>query len=95
MSIAPAGSMYRSAHAPTATPPASVEFWMCTMSRRRLSTMDRPNVVMTHAHSDSSVLAMARMRWLSVVVTALNDGHMIHRNSVPGVHTTLVAAATE
>jgi hypothetical protein len=35
------------------------------------------------------------MRWLSVVVTALNDGHMIHRNSVPGVHTTLVAAATE
>jgi hypothetical protein len=38
---------------------------------------------------------MARMRWLSVVVTALNDGHMIHRNSVPGVHTTLVAAATE
>lgn len=67
-----------------ATPPARVEFWMCTMSSFFFRRAETKKEATTAPHRDTKVLARARMRCPSVVSTALKEGHMIHRKMVPG-----------
>ena len=56
------------------------------MSNFLLARYDATNAASTHAVSDISVLTMARKRPEGDAITALNDGHMIHRNTVPAPH---------